>query len=165
MRWPAGAAGCTPPGVRVVPGGGPVGYGPSLQALAVYLLVAQFLPVGRVVALLESLTGAGLSAGFVHGMLACAAGLLDVADKRIRALLTLADVVSAAVAPLAWVPLGFPGRYGAVAGQPGCGSGSGRWRIVSMAVASGCDQGQWRGRRSHLRRCPWVSLAGTVSSR
>jgi transposase len=79
---------------------GPVGYGPSLQALAVYLLVVQFLPVARVVALLESLTGAAPSAGFVHGMLARAGDLLDVVDKRIRALLTPAHVVSADETPL-----------------------------------------------------------------
>lgn len=60
---------------------GPVGYGPNLQALAVYLLVVQFLPVGRVLGLLESLTGTAPSAGFVHGMLARAAGLLDVARQ------------------------------------------------------------------------------------
>lgn len=86
--------------------GGPVGYGPSLQALAVYLLVVQFLPVGRVVGLLESLTGVAPSAGFVHGMLARAAGLLDVMDKRIRALLTLAYVVSADETPLRVGPAG-----------------------------------------------------------
>jgi hypothetical protein len=80
--------------------GGPVGYGPNLQALCVYLLVVQFLPVGRVVALLESLTGTAPSAGFVHGMLARAAGLLAEVDKRIRALLTLAHVVSADETPL-----------------------------------------------------------------
>ena len=36
---------------------GQVGYGPNLQAFAVYLMVVQFLPAHRVVALLESLTG------------------------------------------------------------------------------------------------------------
>jgi hypothetical protein len=85
---------------------GPVGYGPGLQALAVYLLVVQFLPVARVVALLESLSGTAPSAGFVHGMLARAADLLDVADKRIRALLTLAHVVSADETPLRVGPAG-----------------------------------------------------------
>jgi hypothetical protein len=85
---------------------GLVGYGPNLQALAVYLLVVQFLPVGRVLGLLESLTGTAPSAGFVHGMLARAAGLLDVADKRIRALLTLAQVVCADETPLRVGPAG-----------------------------------------------------------
>jgi len=41
------------------------------------------------VALLESLTGAAPSVGFVHGMLARAAGLLGEVDKRIRTLITL----------------------------------------------------------------------------
>jgi transposase len=90
---------------------GPVGYGPNLQALAVYLLVVQFLPVGRVVGLLESLTGTAPSAGFVHGMLARAAGLLDVADKRIRAMLTLAHVVAADETPLRVGPAGAK-KYG-----------------------------------------------------
>ncbi|QSB13757.1 IS66 family transposase [Natronosporangium hydrolyticum] len=85
---------------------GPVGYGPNLQALAVYLLAVQFLPVGRVLGLLESLTGTAPSAGFVHGMLARAAGLLDVVDKRIRALLTLAHVVAADETPLRVGPAG-----------------------------------------------------------
>jgi hypothetical protein len=79
---------------------GPVGYGPNLQALCVYLLVVQFLPVGRVVGVLESVTGAAPSAGFVHGMLARAAQLLDECDKRIAALLTLAYVVCADETPL-----------------------------------------------------------------
>lgn len=85
---------------------GPVGYGPSLQTLAVYLLVVQFLPVARVVGLLESLTGAAPSAGFVHGMLARASDLLDEVDKRIRALLTLAHVVCADETPLRIGPAG-----------------------------------------------------------
>ena len=37
---------------------GPVGYGPNLQAFAVYLMVVHFIPVQRCVELLESLTGA-----------------------------------------------------------------------------------------------------------
>jgi len=51
-----------PEGARV----GPVGYGPHLQAFAVYLMVVHFVPAHRVVALLESLTGAAPSVGFVH---------------------------------------------------------------------------------------------------
>lgn len=41
----------------------------------VYLMV-HFIPAERCVALLESLTGAAPSVGFVHGLLARAAGLL-----------------------------------------------------------------------------------------
>jgi len=79
---------------------GPVGYGPNLQAFAVYLLVVQFLPVARVVALLESLTGAAPSVGFVHGMLARTAGLLATVHARIRALITLAYAVCCEETPL-----------------------------------------------------------------
>lgn len=79
---------------------GPVGYGPNLQALCVYLMVVHFVPPQRCRALLESLTGAAPSVGFVHSMLERAAGLLDEVDKRIRALLTLAYVICADETPL-----------------------------------------------------------------
>jgi transposase len=79
---------------------GLVGYGPNLQVFAVYLMVVQFIPVQRCVELLESLTGASPSAGFVHGMLTRAAGLLVEVDKRIRGLITLAHAVCADETPL-----------------------------------------------------------------
>jgi transposase len=79
---------------------GPVGYGPNLQAFAVYLMVVHFVPAHRCVALLESLTGAAPSVGFVHGMLARAAGLLSEVDKRIRALITLSYAVCCDETPL-----------------------------------------------------------------
>ena len=79
---------------------GPVGYGPNLQAFAVYLMVVHFLPVQRCAALLESLTGAAPSAGFVHGMLARAATLLTAVDNRIRTLITLAHAVCCDETPL-----------------------------------------------------------------
>lgn len=79
---------------------GPVGYGPNLQALCVYLMVVHFVPAHRCRALLASLTGARPSVGFVHSMLARAAVVLDGVDKRIRALLTLAHVVCADETPL-----------------------------------------------------------------
>jgi transposase len=47
-----------------------------------------------VVALLESLTGAAPSVGFVHGMLTRTAGLLGAVHERIRALITQAHAVS-----------------------------------------------------------------------
>ena len=80
--------------------GGAVEYGPNLQAFAVYLMVVHFVPAQRCVQLLESLTGAAPSVGFVHGMLARASGLLTEADKRIRALITLAYAVCADETPL-----------------------------------------------------------------
>jgi transposase len=79
---------------------GIVGYGPNLQAFAVYLMVVHFIPAHRCVGLLESLTGAAPSVGFVHGMLKRAAGLLTEVDKRIRALITLAYAVSCDETPL-----------------------------------------------------------------
>lgn len=79
---------------------GPVGYGPNLQAFAVYLMVVHFVPAHRVVALLQSLTGAGPSVGFVHGMLTRAAGLLDATHQRIRALICLAYAVCCDETPL-----------------------------------------------------------------
>jgi hypothetical protein len=77
-----------------------VGYGPNLQSFAVYLLVVHFLPAHRCVELLESLTGAAPSVGFVHGMLARAAGLLAEVDRRIRTLITGAYAVSCDETPL-----------------------------------------------------------------
>ncbi|WP_190815684.1 transposase [Saccharopolyspora pogona] len=71
-----------PEGVRP----GAVGYGPNLQAFAVYLMVVHFIPVHRRVELLASLTGAVPSVGFVHGVLTRAAGVLTEVDKRIRTL-------------------------------------------------------------------------------
>jgi transposase len=79
---------------------GVVGYGPNLQAFAVYLMVVHFVPAHRCVQLLASLTGAAPSVGFVHGMLARAAGLLSEVDKHIRTLITLAYAVCCDETPL-----------------------------------------------------------------
>jgi transposase len=79
---------------------GSVGYGPSLAAFAVYLMVVHFIPAHRVVALLESLTGTAPSVGFVHGMINRAAGLLTGVDQRIRTLITLAHAVCCDETPL-----------------------------------------------------------------
>ncbi len=79
---------------------GAVEYGPNLQSFAVYLMVVHFIPAHRAVALLESLTGAAPSVGFVHGMLTRAAALLAATDQRIRTLITLAYAVSCDETPL-----------------------------------------------------------------
>ncbi|MGH3905072.1 MAG: IS66 family transposase [Pseudonocardiaceae bacterium] len=60
--------------------------------------------------MLESLTGAAPSVGFVHGMLSRAAGLLAEVDKRIRALITVAHAVCCDETPL---------RVGAKTPRPG----------------------------------------------
>jgi transposase len=78
----------------------PVGYGPNLAAFAVYLMVVHFISAHRVVALLESLTGAAPSVGFVHGMINHTAGLLTETHQRIRALITLAYAVCCDETPL-----------------------------------------------------------------
>jgi uncharacterized coiled-coil protein SlyX len=79
---------------------GLTGYGPNLQAFAVYLMVGHFMPAQRCVELLQALTGAAPSVGFVHGMLSRASTLLVEVDKRIRALITLAYAVCADETPL-----------------------------------------------------------------
>jgi transposase len=79
---------------------GPVGYGPTLAAFAVYLMVVQFIPAPRVAVLLESLTGRAPSVGFVHGMISRAAGFLTETHQRIRALITLAYAVCCDETPL-----------------------------------------------------------------
>jgi hypothetical protein len=77
-----------------------VGYGPNLQAFAVYLMVVHFVPAQRCVELLGSLTGAAPSVGFVHGMLHRASTLLAEVDERIRALITVAYAVCCDETPL-----------------------------------------------------------------
>jgi transposase len=72
---------------------GPVGYGPHLAAFVLFLLVVHHLPVHRCAQLLESLTGAKPSVGYVHGMLARAGKALAVVDARIRDLVAREPVV------------------------------------------------------------------------
>jgi hypothetical protein len=79
---------------------GVVGHGPNLQALAVLMMVGHFLPARRCVALLEALTGAAPSVGFVHGMLARTAGLLAAPVARIRALVVKARAVRCDETPI-----------------------------------------------------------------
>ena len=63
-------------------------------------MVVHVVPAHRVVALLESLTGAAPSVGFVYGMLARTAGLLAVVHDRIRTVITLAHAVCCEETPL-----------------------------------------------------------------
>ena len=79
---------------------GIVGYGPNLQAFAVYLMVAHFIPAHRCVELLASLTGASPSVGFVHGMLQRTAARLAGVSQRIRELITLAPAVCCDETPI-----------------------------------------------------------------
>jgi transposase len=77
-----------------------VSYGANLQAWCVFLMVAHAIPVHRCAELIESLTGAKPSAGFVHGMLARAAAAVADANRLIRALIILAHVVCADETPV-----------------------------------------------------------------
>jgi len=79
---------------------GIVGYGPNLQAFAVYLMVVHFIPAHRCVELLASLTGAVPSVGFVHGMLERTAAHLAGVSQRIRELITLAHAVCCDETPI-----------------------------------------------------------------
>jgi hypothetical protein len=79
---------------------GTAGYGPNLAAFAVYLLVVHHIPLQRCGQILESLTGAVPSPGFIHAMLQRSAAALGEADRRIRALITLAYVVCLDETPL-----------------------------------------------------------------
>ncbi|MGH3125267.1 MAG: DUF6444 domain-containing protein, partial [Streptosporangiaceae bacterium] len=86
-----------PPGAGVA---GTVTYGLALQAWCVYLIAAHAIPVHRCAALIEALTGAEPSPGFVHSMIARAAAAAAEANKAIRALIILAHVVCADETPV-----------------------------------------------------------------
>ena len=72
---------------------GTVTYGPNLQAWCVYLMAAHAIPVHRCAELIESLTGAAPSPGFIHGMLARAAAAIEPATMLIRSLVIAAPAV------------------------------------------------------------------------
>jgi hypothetical protein len=69
-----------------------VSIGPRVGALAVYLVVFQHVPVERCRDLIADVTGAEISAGFVHSCLRAAAGLSAEVVKLIRTLITAARV-------------------------------------------------------------------------
>jgi transposase len=68
-------------------------YGTNLRALVVYLLIVQHVPVQRCVRLISDLVGAGVSDGFAHKMLACAAAAVAEVVTAIKGLITLSLVV------------------------------------------------------------------------
>ena len=70
----------------------PVSIGPNLRALAVYLVVFQHVPVERCRDLIADVTGAAVSAGFVHSCLRAAADLVAGVIRLIAALITAAHV-------------------------------------------------------------------------
>ncbi len=70
----------------------PLSIGPRLRALAVYLVVFQHVPVERCRDLIADVTGAAVSAGFIHSCLAKAAELAADVVRLIRTLITAAAV-------------------------------------------------------------------------
>jgi transposase len=79
---------------------GTVTYGLALQGWCVYLIAAHAIPVHRCAELIEALTGAEPSPGFVHSMIARAAAAVAGANKAIRCLIILAHVISADETPI-----------------------------------------------------------------
>jgi transposase len=77
-----------PPGVPDAP----LSIGPRLRALAVYLVVFQHVPVERCRDLIADVTGAAVSAGFIHSCLRTAAGLAAEVVRLIRTLIIAAAV-------------------------------------------------------------------------
>jgi transposase len=75
-------------------------YGPRVLATAAELTCAHYLPVGRATALLATLTGAGVSVGFVAGVRGRAARLLEQHFlPRVRQLLRSVGVLHADETP------------------------------------------------------------------
>jgi transposase len=81
---------------------GTVTYGLNLQAWCVFLVAAHAIPVHRCAELIEALSGARPSPGFVHAMLARAAAAAAATNRLIRALIILAHVICADETPI-WV--------------------------------------------------------------
>ena len=78
---------------------GRVQYGPGVHARAALAVCAHYLPVGRAAALVASLTGVKVSAGFVAGVRGKAAARLGPFMDRVRALLRDAAVLYADETP------------------------------------------------------------------
>ncbi|MGH3626362.1 MAG: IS66 family transposase, partial [Sciscionella sp.] len=96
-RWHAVACGCGAVTGAPVPADVPDAprYGPNLQALAVYLVVYQHVPIERAAALIADLTGAAPSTGWIASLLPKAASLVAGSLRLIKALLTLGHVLHA----------------------------------------------------------------------
>ena len=92
---------CGSVSVGLAPAGvtGRVQYGPGVHARAALAVCAHYLPVGRAAALVASLTGVKVSAGFVAGVRGRAAARLDPFMDRVRVLLREAAVLYADETP------------------------------------------------------------------
>jgi transposase len=84
------AATAPPP---VAGAGAPVRYGPGVAAVAVWLMVAQHLPVARTAQILADLLGVQVSLGWLAGLTERAAPRLSGFSDRLRALIGSAAVV------------------------------------------------------------------------
>jgi transposase len=73
----------------------PACYGPVMRATAVYLMVAQHVPVARTAELLSQVCGAPVSTGWLAGLAGEAAGGLSGFLDELRARLRAADVLHA----------------------------------------------------------------------
>jgi transposase len=103
-RWPAPAGRCTARRRLARARPGTVTYSVQLQAWCVFLIAAHHVPVHRAAQLIESLTGARPSAGFVHGLIVRAATAVAQANALIRALIILARVICADETPIRYGP-------------------------------------------------------------
>jgi transposase len=112
VHQPAAPAGAGPAGT--------VTYGLNLQAWCVFLIAAHAIPVHRCAELIESLTGAAPSPGFVHAMIARAAAAVAVANKAIRALIILAHVICADEPQSGWGQAPRPANATCWSPAPGC---------------------------------------------
>ncbi|MGH3984276.1 MAG: IS66 family transposase [Pseudonocardiaceae bacterium] len=94
--------GCGTPSVGIAPGFvcTRACYGPSVLARAAELLCGHYLPVGRAAMLMGSLLGVGVSTGFMAGVRARAARLLEATFlPRVRELLRCVGVLHADETP------------------------------------------------------------------
>ena len=92
------AAGAPPQAGGAAPG--TVTYGLGLQAWCVFLMVMHHVPVERCADIIESMAGTRPSDGWVHSLLARAAGAVAAANTTIRALILLARVICGDETPL-----------------------------------------------------------------
>jgi hypothetical protein len=88
----------SPPEAAGAPG--TVTYGLNLQAWCVFLMVMHHVPVERCADIIESMTGARPSDGWVHSLLERAARAVAAANKAIRALIILARVICGDETPI-----------------------------------------------------------------
>jgi transposase len=93
-------------------------------------MAAHAIPVHRCAELIEALTGAEPSPGFVHSMIARAAAAVAQANQAIRCLIILAHVISADETPIRVGPGRRPASATCWSPAPACSP------ITSSATAA-----------------------------